>query len=307
MITVEDHYAHGGLGDAVSEAVWDQAFRVKRLAVREIPRSGQPEELLDRFGISSRGDRRGRPRAAGVRIISAAVAPATRMTSLRLSRLSQPAPRARSSIGAISSFSSSSSPSACSSRSCCKGSWIGSAARRSCARRARTSARSCRTTSRRSTARSPASNARETHLNNALRLSDEILATGKSDIKEIDLGFSLAELNSASWRTAELTGALALMEYRRRSNPVAALRFSGPVRRRTAALAGAPVGGADSASPGDPTKAARADLEAFRHEVLALLAALLHRSPACQAAQPVVQEHDRRRFRVTLVLPREVP
>ena len=54
LITVEDHYAHGGLGDAVSEAVWDQAFRVKRLAVREIPRSGQPEELLDRFGISSR-------------------------------------------------------------------------------------------------------------------------------------------------------------------------------------------------------------------------------------------------------------
>jgi len=54
IITVEDHYAHGGLGDAVSEAVWDQAFRVKRLAVREIPRSGQPEELLERFGISSR-------------------------------------------------------------------------------------------------------------------------------------------------------------------------------------------------------------------------------------------------------------
>jgi transketolase len=54
LITVEDHYAHGGLGDAVSEAVWDQGFRVKRLAVREIPRSGQPDELLDRFGISSR-------------------------------------------------------------------------------------------------------------------------------------------------------------------------------------------------------------------------------------------------------------
>jgi transketolase len=54
LITVEDHYAHGGLGDAVSEAVWDQAFRVKRLAVREIPRSGPPEVLLDRFGISSR-------------------------------------------------------------------------------------------------------------------------------------------------------------------------------------------------------------------------------------------------------------
>ena len=54
VITVEDHYAHGGLGDAVSEAVWDQGFRVQRLAVREIPRSGPPDVLLDRYGISAR-------------------------------------------------------------------------------------------------------------------------------------------------------------------------------------------------------------------------------------------------------------
>jgi transketolase len=54
IITVEDHYAHGGLGDAVSEAVWDQGFRVRRLAVREIPRSGPPDVLLDRYGISAR-------------------------------------------------------------------------------------------------------------------------------------------------------------------------------------------------------------------------------------------------------------
>jgi transketolase len=54
VITVEDHYAHGGLGDAVSEAVWDRGFRVHRLAVREVPRSGTPDELLDRYGISAR-------------------------------------------------------------------------------------------------------------------------------------------------------------------------------------------------------------------------------------------------------------
>jgi transketolase len=54
ILTVEDHYAHGGLGDAVSEAVWDRGFRVRRLAVREIPRSGQPEELLERYGISAK-------------------------------------------------------------------------------------------------------------------------------------------------------------------------------------------------------------------------------------------------------------
>ncbi len=54
ILTVEDHYPHGGLGDAVSEAVWDQGFRVRRLAVREIPRSGPPEVLLDKYGISAR-------------------------------------------------------------------------------------------------------------------------------------------------------------------------------------------------------------------------------------------------------------
>ena len=54
VIVVEDHYAAGGLGDAVSQAVAVGGFPVRRLAVREIPRSGQPDELLDRFGISAR-------------------------------------------------------------------------------------------------------------------------------------------------------------------------------------------------------------------------------------------------------------
>ena len=54
IITVEDHYATGGLGDAVAEAVAPAGFGVHRLAVRELPRSGQPTELLDRYGISAR-------------------------------------------------------------------------------------------------------------------------------------------------------------------------------------------------------------------------------------------------------------
>jgi transketolase len=53
LITVEDHYAAGGIGDAVAEAVAHAGFVVRRLAVREIPRSGKPEELLERFGISA--------------------------------------------------------------------------------------------------------------------------------------------------------------------------------------------------------------------------------------------------------------
>jgi transketolase len=53
LITVEDHYAAGGIGDAVAEAVAGAGLTVHRLAVREIPRSGEPDELLDRFGISA--------------------------------------------------------------------------------------------------------------------------------------------------------------------------------------------------------------------------------------------------------------
>ena len=53
LIVVEDHYQEGGLGDAVLNAVGNAA-RVVKLAVREIPRSGPPEALLDTYGISSK-------------------------------------------------------------------------------------------------------------------------------------------------------------------------------------------------------------------------------------------------------------
>ena len=53
LITVEDHYPAGGLGDAVSEAVAADGIVVERLAVRGVPRSGRPDELLERFGISA--------------------------------------------------------------------------------------------------------------------------------------------------------------------------------------------------------------------------------------------------------------
>ena len=53
VITVEDHYAHGGIGDAVLSALAEDRVAVHKLAVREIPRSGKPDELLQRFGISA--------------------------------------------------------------------------------------------------------------------------------------------------------------------------------------------------------------------------------------------------------------
>ncbi len=54
IVTVEDHVAEGGLGEAVISALTGHASPVYALAVRKIPRSGKPDELLDFEGISSR-------------------------------------------------------------------------------------------------------------------------------------------------------------------------------------------------------------------------------------------------------------
>uniref|UniRef100_A0A8C9VH39 transketolase n=1 Tax=Scleropages formosus TaxID=113540 RepID=A0A8C9VH39_SCLFO len=52
IITVEDHYYEGGLGEAVcSSVVNEPGFSVHRLAVAHVPRSGKPAELLKIFGI----------------------------------------------------------------------------------------------------------------------------------------------------------------------------------------------------------------------------------------------------------------
>jgi len=54
IVTVEDHYPQGGLGEAVSGAVSMEAgIRVKRLAVNGLPRSGPAAALIEMFGISS--------------------------------------------------------------------------------------------------------------------------------------------------------------------------------------------------------------------------------------------------------------
>ena len=53
IITVEDHYAAGGIGDAVAEAVGPEGVRVCRLAVREVPHSGKAEELLAKYKIDA--------------------------------------------------------------------------------------------------------------------------------------------------------------------------------------------------------------------------------------------------------------
>jgi len=53
VVTVEDHYPEGGLGDAVLASLATvRNTVVKKLAVNAVPRSGPPAELLEMFGIS---------------------------------------------------------------------------------------------------------------------------------------------------------------------------------------------------------------------------------------------------------------
>ena len=56
LVTVEDHYPEGGLGEAVVSALAEVEAapgRFKKLAVNGLPHSGKPDELLDAFGISA--------------------------------------------------------------------------------------------------------------------------------------------------------------------------------------------------------------------------------------------------------------
>jgi transketolase len=55
ILTVEDHWPEGGIGDAVLEALseGEAPVRVVRLAVREMPGSGKPAELLAAAGIDA--------------------------------------------------------------------------------------------------------------------------------------------------------------------------------------------------------------------------------------------------------------
>ena len=55
IVTVEDHFPEGGIGEAVLTALaeGDERARVVQLAVREMPHSGKPTELLSAYGIDA--------------------------------------------------------------------------------------------------------------------------------------------------------------------------------------------------------------------------------------------------------------
>jgi transketolase len=53
IISVEDHYYHGGLGDMVLNAVASENIRVEKLAVTDVSHSGKADELLAKAGVNA--------------------------------------------------------------------------------------------------------------------------------------------------------------------------------------------------------------------------------------------------------------
>jgi len=57
LVTVEDHWPEGGIGEAVLSAlaeVGTAPSESRLIAVRDMPHSGKPDELVDAFGLSAR-------------------------------------------------------------------------------------------------------------------------------------------------------------------------------------------------------------------------------------------------------------
>src|SRR5687767_14745030 len=116
---------------------------------------------------------------------------------------------------------------------------------------------------------------RKKHLANALRLANDLLHTKKSDVRELSLARSFAQLSSASWQTAERTGALAHMDYDevQRYSALYAFQEVFTTHQHRALERMAAVGAV--VAHGSPHEAPAADLEKLREQVMALHGDLL--------------------------------
>jgi hypothetical protein len=113
-------------------------------------------------------------------------------------------------------------------------------------------------------------------LENALRLANDLISTGKTDVRSLSLNFNLATLNQSGWQSAERTGALGHMDYDevQAYSELYAMQdlFESQQRKAVDLVA---TGSAFISPAFDPTSANRDDLTRFREHVMLLQANLL--------------------------------
>jgi len=107
-------------------------------------------------------------------------------------------------------------------------------------------------------------------LDAALTFANEMIGGGHSAIQTLEINVSNAALRSASWQTADRTGALAHMDYgevQKYASTYAGQDLYAMIQRRMFDQAASALA---IMSAGDPTKASRGDIEQFRRQVLEL-------------------------------------
>lgn len=113
-------------------------------------------------------------------------------------------------------------------------------------------------------------------LENALRLANDLLSTGKTDVRTVSLNFNLATLNSSGWQSADRTGALGHMDYdevQEYSELYTMQELFDSQQRKAIDLVA--TGSALISPAFDPTKANRDDLTRLREHIMFLQASLL--------------------------------
>ncbi len=111
-------------------------------------------------------------------------------------------------------------------------------------------------------------------MKNAIRFADELLSARKTKINSLELHFNVADqVSDSSWRTAERTGALALMDYEEVQRYSRVYDFQALfMQQQRQALAQIVVAGSIFETAVDPEHLNPKDLEMFRTRVMDLLA-----------------------------------
>jgi hypothetical protein len=111
----------------------------------------------------------------------------------------------------------------------------------------------------------------------ALRFASDMLATKRSAIQTLELGLSFPTLRTASWQTADRTGAFSHMDYaevQKYAGVYSMQEFIVAQHRRAIDALALALGILAASEGGDPTKAQPAELERFRQQVIALRSVL---------------------------------
>ena len=132
---------------------------------------------------------------------------------------------------------------------------------------------------------------REKRYANAVQFADDWLTKKKTTIDSIQLTSETAELNSSSWRSAEGTGAVALMEYAEVKEYTEVYGYQDTfVELNRGAIEQIAEASAMLSSNFNPDNPNLRDLEIFRQHVLRLMS---HQRVTKQVGDKLVEAYDR--------------